>query len=513
MRSLAPAFAALLLLAGCSDAVVPTGNEVVIDRHSESWVILHQQSVDGTQDRIIAHELSLERGEDVVLYGPEPADALVLCPNAQPSVLRGSPGAGYVMNSFFDDGEAFGFRPTSLGPNRVTYCPIWSYAAQLGVAFTAEVPVAWGSERTLVLDPRGDALGVVPLELPNERANASSRIDEHRYAVSAHDAQGSVLRIVDIDNPEATSVVHRQESLDRGGYGFNHLEHWLVYATPSEPRELRAYDVDQGSDAHLATLRGSIVGLQMVHVEGALVVSEHVGQAPVQDVLVVRDRDDDLVVTPLDLSAIPAQPLGLSTAAGELIYRFESGEQHGYAMLDPDTTDGPRVVAQYDLDEWLLGPTVIESLGLAGGTMMREDVPSRLVWFALDGSTPEMNPIDLDISECDSSPPAIPAVVTTDQEATFWFFCDRDGVQHTAQWSPSVPEQRPQWEANGRRVETTEGPVVLRGTLELSDKLLGFDVGDPEGVQLLIDLPSGRIRPLTWEGWTTSARFFPELAP
>ena len=286
--------------------------------------------------------------------------------------------------------------------------------------------------------------------------------------------------------------------------------------TPGEPRELRAYDLEQGSDTPLAALPSSLDSLQMVRVDDALVVSEQAVQTPVQNMLVVHEADtggESPVVTVLDLSAIPAQPLGLTTAVGELLYRFESGEQHGYAMIDPDTTDEPRVVARYDLDEWLLGPTVIESLGLAGGTMMREEMPSRLVWFALDGSTPEMNPIDLDISECDSSPPAIPTVVTTDQEATFWFFCDRGGVQHTAQWSPSVPGQRPQWEANVRRVETNEGPVVLRGTLELSDKLLGFDVEDPEGVQLLIDLPSGRTRPLTWEGWTTSARFFPELAP
>lgn len=511
MPSLRPPFAALLVLAGCSDGVVTTGNEIVVDRRADSWVILHQQSDDGSQERIIAHELSVDPSEDVVLYGPEPASALVLCPTAQPSVLRGSPGSGYVMDTFFDDGETFGFKPTSLGPNRLTHCPMWSYAAQLGVAFTPELPVAWGSQRTLVLDPRRDELRTVSLELPDERASHNRRLDAHRYAVSARDADGFVLRIVDIDDPGGESVVHRHESLDRGGYVFRPLEGSLIYVTPSEPRELRAYDLDGDSDAYLTTLRGSIDGVKMVHLDDAIVVGEYVFQTPLQDVLVVRNAGDEFVVTELDLSAIPAQPTRISTTLRELIYHFETAGQQGYAMLDPRTTDAPRVVAQYGLDEWLPGLAFIEPLGLAGGTLMRDETPLRLVWFALDGSTPEMKPVDLDISDCDSS---FPTAVGSDQEATFWFFCARDGVQQTAHWSPSMPEQRPQWEPKVRRVETTEGPIVLRNAFEVSsNKLIGFDLDDPEGVQLLIDLPSGSARPFNWDGWTASTWFFPELAP
>ena len=511
MRAVGASLAVLLLLTGCSDPAAATGGGVVVDRLAEPWVILHQQSEDGSQERIIAQELGVEPSEGVVLYGPEPSGALVLCPSPEPSVLRGSPGAGYVMDTFFDDGESFGFEPTSLGPHRVTHCPVWSYATGLGVAFAPESPEEWGSERTVVFDPSGDTLRVVPLELPDERAGHRRAIGEGRFAVEARNAQGSVLRIVDIAEPSAGSVVHRYEGADDRYHLFEVLEGALVYTTPAEPREIRAHDLDAGSDTLLTTLLGSSDGVELVPLDDVVVVVEYLAQTPVNDMLVVRDAGDGLEVTQLDLSAIPARSPGVRTAAGELLYRFETAEHHGYAMVDPRTTDAPRVVARFGLDEWMLGPTFLEPLGLAGGTVMRDETPSRQGWFALDGSTPDMEAFDLDITGCDDR---YPPVMHSDQATTFWFFCERDGVPHAAQWSPSTPEQRPQWEANVRRVDTTEGEVVLSGPFELADKLIGTDVEDPGGARVLIDLPSRRARPLPTDadGWTASWWFFPELA-
>ncbi|MGH1342498.1 MAG: hypothetical protein ACRBN8_13140 [Nannocystales bacterium] len=512
MRSISFPAAMLFVCVGCSDSLVETGDDPTVDRMADPWAILLQQSDDGSQERVIAHELSPEPGEDVVLYGPEPAGALVLCPGPHASVLRGSPDSGYVMDAFFDDGETFGFKPTSLGPNRLTHCPIWSYASGFGVSFTPELPVAWGTVRTLVLDPRGDALRPVPLELPDERAGGSSRIDEHRYVVSARDANGTTLRIIDLDDPEGMATVHRHVSLDRHGYLFEPLGHRLVYITPDEPPEVRAYDVDRAADMYLGTLSPTLElsSATTVRLDDAIVVGEHDGWEPMTNLLVIHELDDNLVTAELDISSLPAQPRRLSTTGAELIYAFETDAQHGYAMVDPLSTEAPRVVAQLGPDEWMLGPSYIGPLGLAGGTVMRDDTAVRLVWFALDGSTPETVPFELDISSCD---PDSPTVISSDQETTFWFFCTRDGVQQTAHWSPTTPGELPQWEASVRRIETSEGPLSLHRTLELPNKLIGLDVEDPDSMQLLVDLPSQRVRPLSWDGWTLSAAFFPKLAP
>lgn len=501
------AVAAALILVACSDPAVSSGDDGLVERDAAPWMILQQASDDGTVERIIAHELGTEPSDDVVLYGPEPSGALLLCPNSTSSVLRGSPAQGYVMDTFRDEGESFRFEPTSLGPHRLSHCPTWSHASGLGVAFTPEASVQWGAVRTLVLDPGGERLRAVPLERPDERANANQRIDDHRYAVSSLDADGAALRIVDLDRPDSPTTIATHEGSEARGYAFEPLSRWLVYATPAGPRSLTAYDMQQGSEQSLATLGNSFTRLEMVGFDDALVVRESTPRTPNDDLLIVREVADALEVVRFDLADLPTAPsaASVSRTSDEVIYQFEGAQRRGYAMFDPRTDGSPRVVAELEPDVWMVGPIFLEPEGLAAATLMRDETPVQLVWFALDGSTPKMRPFDLDISVCD--PGSIPAVGSS-QEQTFWMFCEIGGVPQTARWSPASPDDSPRWEPNVFEVETSDGPLTLRSEFPIEDKLLGWDTDDDRTLHL-VDTPSGQTRTLSWDGWTMQQWFFP----